>query len=84
MKKQAEQIKERLQSVMKTGRQSGLEILLNVLKSDFYTLLTSYMTLEPDNLEIDITEPELGIFQLSVSAKTNRILEGGKMIPWEE
>jgi len=81
MKKQAEQIKERLQSVMKTGRQSGLEILLNVLKSDFYTLLTSYMTLEPDNLEIDITEPELGIFQLSVVAKTNRILEGGKMIP---
>ena len=82
MRKQSELIKERMRQVMLQDRVSGIETLLAVLKSDITALLSNYMALDFNAVEItaDTFESDLGVYEFVIKARTNRLIAPGRMI----
>ena len=83
MEKQARLIKDRLHRVVQEDRRPGIETLLTVLKSDISGVLSNYMSLGADALEIFLDTFENGDYEFTFKARTGRIIEAGKMIAWD-
>ncbi|MCL2796688.1 MAG: cell division topological specificity factor MinE [Firmicutes bacterium] len=82
MRKQSELIKERMRQVMLADRVSGIETLLTVLKSDVTAVLSNYMALDFNAVEItaDTDESDSGGYEFTIKVRTNRLIAPGRMI----
>ena len=82
MRKQSELIKERLAQVMLQDRVSGIETLLTILKSDLTALLSNYMALDFNAVEItaEMSDSGSGGYEFVVKVRTNRLINPGRMI----
>ncbi len=83
MKKQNELIRERLQHTLITGRLTEPDIFMTALKSDLITLLSDYMSLERESLSAELCAAENGEYELTVKARTSRLIDPGKMAQWD-
>lgn len=75
-----EMIKDRLKNVMLSDRVASVESLLRVLKSDVISLLSNYMYIENEDVQLTLDAEANGEFKVNIQAKTNRLIDAGKMI----
>ena len=80
MKTQAQQIQERLKSIVTVDRTSSIENLLVVLKSDLTQLFSSYMYVMPQNITVGAKQDINGNFIFNVQINTDHIIDFGMMI----
>ena len=73
-------VRQRLKKVVMEDKVSAIENMLRVLKSDQYKLLTNYMYLNADDLEVYIDITENGDYILTVKAVTDRLIDIGRML----
>lgn len=76
----SQKIKNRLKEVMLNDRLGKIETLLTVVKSDAEQLLSNYMVLEKGEIDVIMEEKLDGTYELSIVAKTKRLIDVGKMI----
>ncbi len=74
------QVKQRIKTVVMEDKLSAIESMLRVLKSDIYKLLTNYMYLSRDGLNVYIDITENGEYILSVKAETDRLIDIGRVL----
>ena len=77
---QAERMKSRLKGVRVTDKVTQIENMLALLKSEVYKLLTNYMYLSVENLNVYIDVTPNGEYVLTVKAGTDRLIDIGKML----
>lgn len=77
---QAERMKNRLKGVRVTDKVTQIENMLALLKSEVYKLLTNYMYLSVENLNVYIDVTPNGEYVLTVKAGTDRLIDIGKML----
>ena len=77
---QAERMKNRLKGVRVTDKVTQIENMLALLKSEVYKLLTNYMYLSVENLNVYIDVTTNGEYVLTVKAGTDRLIDIGKML----
>ena len=70
----------RLKSVAYADKVTAIENMLRVLKSEQYRLLTDFMYLSPEDLEVYIDLTPRGEYVLTVKAITDRLIDVGKML----
>jgi len=80
MKKQSQLIVERMRRVMQSQRISGLEPILTALRNDTESLLQHYMAVESGAVKLILDLESDGSYTFTLTAKTNRLIEPGKMI----
>lgn len=68
----------RLRKLLLKDKVSTPDCLKGVIKSDIYTVLTNYMELNPDELEVEIAEGD-GKFCLNITAYTKRFKQLGAL-----
>jgi septum formation topological specificity factor MinE len=84
MKKQNEQIMERLERVILSERMTDFETFLTALKSDVTLLLADYAALDGGEAVRVELQPLAGDgYEITVRARTSRLLDPGKMLAWE-
>ena len=77
---QAERMKNRIKGVRVTDKVTQIENMLALLKSEVYKLLTNYMYLSVENLNVYIDVTPNGEYVLTVKAGTDRLIDIGKML----
>ena len=75
-----ERMKNRLKGVRVTDKVTQIENMLALLKSEVYKLLTNYMYLSVENLNVYIDVTPNGEYVLTVKAGTDRLIDIGKML----
>ena len=73
-------MKNRLKGVRVTDKVTQIENMLALLKSEVYKLLTNYMYLSVENLNVYIDVTPNGEYVLTVKAGTDRLIDIGKML----
>lgn len=73
-------MKSRLKGVRVTDKVTQIENMLAVLKSEVYKLLTNYMYLSVENLNVYVDVTQEGEYVLTVKAGTDRLIDIGKML----
>ena len=73
-------MKIRLKGVRVTDKVTQIENMLALLKSEVYKLLTNYMYLSVENLNVYIDVTPNGEYVLTVKAGTDRLIDIGKML----
>ena len=73
-------MKSRLKGVRVTDKVTQIENMLALLKSEVYKLLTNYMYLSVENLNVYIDVTPNGEYVLTVKAGTDRLIDIGKML----
>ena len=64
---------ERLKNILISDKHFNPEYLVKVLRSDMVDLLLNYMNILPQNIDISIFVDEKGVYNLKISAKTDRL-----------
>lgn len=64
---------ERLKNILISDKHFNPEYLVKVLRSDMLDLLLNYMNILPQNIDISIFVDEKGVYNLKISAKTDRL-----------
>ena len=77
---QADRVKSRLKSVRVSDKVTQIENMLAILKSEVYKLLTNYMYLSVENLNVYVDVTQSGEYVLTVKAGTDRLIDIGKML----
>lgn len=74
------EVRDKLKNAVITDRAGMLENTLRIVKSDVYAILTHYMEIVPDNVEVTADLDEQGECLITVSVKTKTFYEIGKLI----
>ena len=78
--KQNRQARTRLKSVEYADKVSAIENMLRVLKSEQYRLLTDYMYLSAEDLQVFVDITNNGEYILTVRAITDRFIDIGRLL----
>lgn len=73
-------VENRLKKVIVSDKKSLSPQLIELLKSDIYSLLDNYLSLDKDSFDINININELGKYQLTFNATANYLKSYGIII----
>lgn len=65
-------LKKRLNSIMEKDKTTNPKYLTNVIKSDFFYLISNYFEVDFNDIDIEIV-PEQNFYNISISAKGDRM-----------
>ena len=64
---------ERLKDILKRDKEKLSQPLLNMIKSDLYNVVSSYLDVNQNNINIKYFINEDGFYEIDVKIKTNRV-----------
>ena len=64
---------ERLKDILKRDKENLSQPLLNMIKSDFFNVVNSYLDVNQNNINIKYFINEDGFYEIDIKVKTNRI-----------
>ena len=71
---------ERLKSAKINEETREIELMLKTIKNEEYRLLTNFMYLSPEDLEVYVDVTRKGEYILSVRALTRKLIDVGKSV----
>lgn len=77
---QQSKAKERLKNVRVGDNFAGIENMLRSMKGEIYKLLTNYMYLNIENLNVYMDLTTTGEYVLNVQAESGRLIDFGKTL----
>ena len=72
---------ERLKNILISDKHFNPDFIVKVLRSDTKEMLANYMDIIPQNIEVSIFVDEKGIYNLKITAKSDRLKIFGANIP---
>ena len=73
-------VRDKLKNVVLEKKVTAIENMLKVIKAEEYKLLTDYMYLDKDDLDIYMDVTGDGDYVLSIKAVTGHLIDIGKML----
>ena len=80
MERRVESAKDRLKKIRINDTVSEIEGMLKTLKNEEYKLLTNFMTLSFEDLDLYIDITKSGEYVLTIKAISNKLIDIGKII----
>lgn len=66
-------IKKRLNSIIQKDKETNPKFLINVIKSDFYYLISNYFEVDFDDIDINIIVDSSGRYEIDLSCLGDRM-----------